>query len=86
MYIFETSDNQRQQVIDFVIAFDANYAPIVGQQVTLTGEDTGDVIARRDLLVARAQVGECELIAKGVVEGQQMGGVMQMDGTLNANQ
>jgi hypothetical protein len=75
------SDAQREQVVDFVFAFDANYAPIVGQQVTLQGSDAADVLARRDLLVDRAQTGECDLIAKGVVAGSARGAVMQSDGS-----
>lgn len=77
------SDAQREQVVDFVFAFDSNLAPVVGQQVTLKGGDGTDVIARRDLLVARALVddpGECDLIAKGVIGGASRGALMQASG------
>jgi mono/diheme cytochrome c family protein len=78
------SDAQREQVVDFMFAFDTNLAPVVGQQVTLQGSDGSDVIARRDLLVARALENspeECDLIAKTVIGGVSRGAFMQEDGT-----
>ncbi len=55
---------QRADVVAFMLAFDSNFAPAVGQQVTLT-RTTADAGARIDLLRARAEAGECELVAKG---------------------
>jgi DNA-binding beta-propeller fold protein YncE len=55
---------QKRQVEDFQLAFDSNLAPIVGQQTTLTKENTTVVGARIDLLIERAQAGECDLVAK----------------------
>jgi hypothetical protein len=78
------SDVQREQVVDFMFVFDTNLAPVVGQQVTLKGGDGIDIIARRDLLVARALVDdpeECDLIAKGVIGVASRGAVMQPNGT-----
>jgi DNA-binding beta-propeller fold protein YncE len=78
------SDAQREQVVDFMFAFDTNLAPVVGQQVTLQGSDGSDVIARRDLLVARALENspeECDLIAKAVIGGVSRGAFMQEGGT-----
>ncbi len=72
---------QREQVVDFVMAFDSNLAPIVGQQVTLTPDTTVDTDARIDLLMDRASVNECDLIAKGVVAGEARGYLYQ-EGTL----
>src|SRR5262249_22953801 len=40
------------------------FKPIVGQQVTLTHPNGNGVLARLALLEARAQLGECDLIAK----------------------
>jgi len=37
-----------------MMAFDSNLAPIVGQQITLTGEGGADAEARHRLLEARA--------------------------------
>ncbi len=49
----------------FMLAFDSNLAPIVGQQVTLTAGSGADVHARIDLLEARAAAGECDLVVHG---------------------
>jgi hypothetical protein len=59
----------RRQVEAFMLAFDSNLAPIVGQQVTLGAKSGADVRARIDLLEARASFGECDLIVKGSVGG-----------------
>jgi DNA-binding beta-propeller fold protein YncE len=55
----------RRQLEAFVLAFDSNLAPIVGQQATLTRDSGADVGARIDLLEARAAAGECDLVVKG---------------------
>jgi len=71
---------QRRDVEQFMLAFDNDIAPIVGQQITLTNTNSGVVGARIDLLKARAgtsfsslllgaNVKECDLVAKGVVGG-----------------
>jgi len=54
----------RRQFEQFMLAFDSNVAPIVGQQITLTSANAAVVGARIDLLEARADAGECELVAK----------------------
>jgi DNA-binding beta-propeller fold protein YncE len=49
----------------YMLAFETNLAPIVGQQVTLTVGNAAVAGPRVDLLLARADAGECELVAKG---------------------
>ena len=68
-------DVQRRQVEQYVLAFDADLAPIVGQQVTLAPESVGDedVAARVALLIARAGAGDCDLVAHGVLDGAMRG-------------
>jgi hypothetical protein len=56
---------QKRQVEDFLLAFDSNLAPIVGQQTTLTSWNGAVAGARIDLLIDRARAGECDLVAKG---------------------
>lgn len=73
------NDLQRGQVVDFVMAFDSNMAPIVGQQVTLTAETAADTDSRIDLLKSRARARECDLIAKGVVDNEARGYLYQGD-------
>jgi hypothetical protein len=55
---------QRRALEAFLLAFDSNLAPIVGQQVTLTKRNAEVAGPRIDLLIARAEAGECELVAK----------------------
>jgi DNA-binding beta-propeller fold protein YncE len=68
-----TSDNQRRQVEQFLLAFDSDLAPIVGQQITLSNTNAATVAARINLLIARAAAGECDLIVKGNVAGMPRG-------------
>jgi YVTN family beta-propeller protein len=74
----------RRNLEQFVLAFDTDLAPIVGQQVTLTSTNGVAVNPRIDLLVARAQapftskvlggnVRECDLVAKVAFGGRVHG-------------
>ena len=55
---------ERRRVESFLLAFDSNLAPIVGQQVTLSATSSDATQARLDLMIQRAEAGECELVAK----------------------
>jgi hypothetical protein len=83
-------DPQRRQVEQFMLAFDSNLAPIVGQQVTLGPSSGADSQTRTTLLLARAALGECDLVVKGV-SGSEMrgwlftGGVFQSDRLAQTN-
>jgi DNA-binding beta-propeller fold protein YncE len=57
----------------FMLAFDTNLAPIVGQQVTFTGANHAVTDPRIDLLMARADAGECDLVAKGRIAHHEIG-------------
>src|SRR5262249_38168501 len=74
-------DVLRRQVEQFVLAYDSNLAPIVGQQVTLTATSGRDVHARIDLLLDRAAHGECDVVVKGVLGGRIRGWVRTAQGT-----
>ena len=56
---------QRRNMDAFMMAFDSNLAPIVGQQTTRTATNGATVDPRIDLLQQRADAGECDLVAKG---------------------
>ncbi len=81
--VFTLDDDQRHDLEQFVLAFDTTFAPIVGQQITLTGDNAAVAGPRIDLMIARAttdfdlvgQPGakECDLVAKAVVGGQARG-------------
>lgn len=73
---FDGGDPQRRDVEEFMLAFDSDLAPIVGQQVTLDDTNLSDVASRIDLLEQRAGANfvsailggattECDLVAKG---------------------
>jgi hypothetical protein len=56
---------ERQNLAQFMLAFDSNLKPIVGQQVTLTSENAATAVPRVHLMMARAEAGDCELVVKG---------------------
>jgi DNA-binding beta-propeller fold protein YncE len=66
-------NTQRRQVEAFMLAFDSNLAPVVGQQITLTATNGATVGARINLLIARAAAGECDLVVKGNLAGEDRG-------------
>jgi hypothetical protein len=47
-----------------MMVFESNFAPIVGQQVTLTDDNEAEASPRINLLLARALQDECQLIAR----------------------
>ena len=63
----------RRQLEAYLLAFDSNLAPIVGQQVTLTSDNGAVVGPRIGLMEERASASECDLVVKGRVEGQAAG-------------
>jgi DNA-binding beta-propeller fold protein YncE len=81
--VFTINDDQRQDLEQFVLAFDTTFAPIVGQQITLTSGNAAVVGPRIDLMIARASTDfdllgqpdakECDLVVKAVVGGQARG-------------
>jgi DNA-binding beta-propeller fold protein YncE len=77
-------DATRRDVVEFMMAFDSDLAPVVGQQVTLTNSNASTVNARINLLIQRAktsftskEVGgatrECDLVAKVAIGGSLKG-------------
>jgi hypothetical protein len=68
-------------VASFLLAFDSDMAPIVGQQTTLTASNGAVVGPRIDLLIARAAVGECDLVVKGLHDGRRRGWLRSADGS-----
>jgi hypothetical protein len=74
-------DGTRRDVEQFILAFDTDLAPIVGQQITLTATNGSAVGPRIDLLIQRAgavfvskslngTVTECDLVAHVAVNGR----------------
>jgi hypothetical protein len=76
--------HEREALEAFVFAMDSNFAPIVGQQVTLASSNTSAATARINLFLARAAADECEVIAINSETGEgylYSGGVFLRDKT-----
>src|SRR5262249_14318710 len=76
-------DQTRRDVEQFLLAFDSDLAPVVGQHVTLTANNAQSVAPRIDMLIQRASaplvakslggtVMECDLVARVVKNGRTM--------------
>ena len=74
-------DGTRRDVEQFLLAFDSDLAPIVGQQVTLAAANAAAAAPRIDLLLSRAAAAfiskslpgaatECDVVAHAVVNGR----------------
>ena len=76
------NNQQRAQVVQFLLAFDSNLAPAVGQQVTLDTAATLQHMQRLSLLLARAQTAkpDCDLVFQGVLAGISRSGVLGSSG------
>jgi hypothetical protein len=55
----------RRQLHHYVMAFDTGMAPMVGRQLTLSGELAASARQMLDLMSARAAAGDCDLTARG---------------------
>jgi DNA-binding beta-propeller fold protein YncE len=77
----QNPDGMRRNVEQFMLAFDTDLAPIVGQQVTLTSTNGPAAAARVDLMIQRAgspfvskslggKVMECDLVVRVVQDGK----------------
>jgi DNA-binding beta-propeller fold protein YncE len=64
---------QRRQLEAFILAFPTNMAPAVGQQVTLRASSPAAVGSRINVLRQRAEAGECDLVAKTTISGDEAG-------------
>lgn len=82
------SDTERNQVVDFVLAFDSDLAPILGQQVTVTAGSPAEALNRVQLMAERAGVTrpreECDLVAQGVVDESVYSAVREASGLFSA--
>jgi DNA-binding beta-propeller fold protein YncE len=68
-------DPLRRQIEDFMMSFDSNLAPIVGQQTTLSSTNFVAVDPRIGILVQAADSGRCDLVVKGRLAGEDRGWV-----------
>jgi hypothetical protein len=78
VFNFGTNPNvKRRQVEDFVLSLDTGLKPVVGQQVSVDSTSVNDaaVVAQIDLLIARDDAGDCDLVVKANVAGEARGAV-----------
>ena len=86
VFLFPPPANEsRRQVISFVLAFDSDLLPVVGQQITWR-PGAGDVIeSRLSLLRTQAQTTTprraCDLVARATVNGVAYSALLQTDGS-----
>ena len=61
------ADGNRRDMEAFLLAFDTGIAPAVGRQVTFDGANNGNasLLSTLDTLRGQADLGNCELVAKG---------------------
>jgi len=88
---FQLNESQREDVEAFLMAFDSDLAPIVGQQVTLTDQNQAQADGRVNVLIAQSGMPftvplygvatECDLVVSGVVDGEARRWLRQTDGT-----
>jgi hypothetical protein len=75
----------RRAVESFLFAFDSNLKPIVGQQVTLDSHNANIVATRIDLLMTRAEAGDCDLVVKGDLNRARVGFLYTRNGWFRQN-
>jgi cysteine-rich repeat protein len=85
VFQFPGGNSQRRQVERFILAFDSDLAPVVGQQITLTDANAAVVSDRIGRLVAQAAASECDVVVKGNVAGQQRGWYRRSDGKFRSD-
>jgi len=68
----------RRQLHHYIMAFDTGMAPLVGRQLTVSGELSSDDRQMLDLMTMRATAGDCDLIAR-VWEGKVQRGWLLRD-------
>src|SRR5262245_50152094 len=71
--LFDLTENEALQMEQFMMAFDTDFAPIVGQQITLASTSPASVGQRIDLMIARAAANDCDLVVKGGLAGVERG-------------
>lgn len=63
----------RYALTDYIMAFDTNLFPVVGQEITWTPANAQTVAARIALLEAQATAGNCDLVVHGTFLGADHG-------------
>jgi hypothetical protein len=83
--VFDLNATEAAEMEQFMFQFESNLAPIVGQQVTLTSTSPGTVGQRITLMLQRAAAGECDVVVKGTLAGEQRGWLRTAGGTFQSD-
>jgi len=67
----------RRQLHHYIMAFDTGMAPLVGRQLTVTGELSVGDRQMLDLMTTRAALGDCDLIVRAWEEKVQRGWLLR---------
>jgi len=70
---FKNGDVDRRAIEQYLFAFESNLKPVVGQQVTLGSVQSQLAVDRLALLMQQALAGNADLVAKGVIAGEERG-------------
>ena len=73
------SDQQRLDLVSFLLSFDTGTAPSVGREITVNGSNKTLAATTQllDSLYAAADAGQCDLVAHGRLDGTMKGFVYQ---------
>ncbi|HEV7733974.1 MAG TPA: hypothetical protein VGR62_17520 [Candidatus Binatia bacterium] len=83
--VFSLSTVEARQIEQFMFEFDANLKPAVGQQITLDDGNAATVGPRVDLLLGRDFTGDCQVVVKGTIDGEQRGFLRLAAGTFQSD-
>ncbi len=67
--VFGLTVQERRNLEAMMMAFDSEMGPMVGQQITLRPGAPAADLARVNLMLSRAGAGDCDVISKGVIQG-----------------
>ena len=85
VFVFEDPDTDRKNMAAFMLAFDSDYLPITGQQLTWRPGSSSATNNRLSLLKQQAKFTSprpaCDLQVSGNINGVDISGLYQADGT-----
>jgi hypothetical protein len=76
---------QRRQVEQYLFAFESNFKPAVGQQITIGKGISDRAINRFNLLAHQALTGNADLVAHGTIDGLARGFLLSESGVFKAD-
>lgn len=77
LFTFPGGQSQIDQMNDFMMAFDTEIKPVVGQQITLTSSNAPVVGTRINMFIGQAAAGNSELVVKARINNVARGWVYQ---------